>query len=112
MPVRTTTMEVSFQSMGRQACIRAERTTWPATARCILFATQSARRFTSASARVQAERQSEMLIKTRFYACCLVLCLLLTGCGANPTDTAISQLQSSDAEVRRTAARMLDEQTA
>ena len=37
-------------------------------------------------------------------------CFLLAGCGANPTDTAISQLQSSDVEVRRAAARALGEQ--
>jgi len=38
------------------------------------------------------------------------LCLLFAGCGANPTDKAISQLQSSDVEVRRAAARALGEQ--
>jgi HEAT repeat protein len=52
-----------------------------------------------------------VLTKTRIHHCCLALCLLLAGCGANPTDTAILQLQSSDVEVRRAAARTLDERT-
>ena len=41
----------------------------------------------------------------------IAACLLVTGCGTNPTATAISQLQSSDVEVRRAAARTLGEQT-
>ena len=51
-------------------------------------------------------------IKTPFQFFSLGLCLLPAGCGANATDTAISELQSSDVEVRRAAARKLDEQTA
>jgi HEAT repeat protein len=53
-----------------------------------------------------------MSIRARSFRPLLGLCLLFTGCGANPTDTAISQLQSSDVEVRRAAAHSLGEQTA